>query len=51
MALEIEARRHGAYRAKPEELRALDAAIQAVQRGDVASGEEVEALFAKYRSK
>jgi hypothetical protein len=51
VALEIEARRHGVYRATPEELRALDAAMAAVQRGDVASDEEVEAVFAKYRSK
>jgi hypothetical protein len=50
-ALEIEARRHGMYRATPEELRALDDAMAAVQRGDIASDEEVEAVFAKYRPK
>jgi hypothetical protein len=50
-ALEIEARRHGMYRAAPEELRALDDAMAAVQRGDIASDEEVEAVFAKYRPK
>jgi len=49
VAIEIEARRHGVYRATPEELHALDAAMTAVQRGDVASDEEVEAVFAKYR--
>jgi hypothetical protein len=51
VALEIEARRHRVYRATREELRALDAAMAAVQRGDVASDEEVQAVFAKYRRK
>ena len=51
VALEIEARRHGTYRATPEELPALDEAMGAVQRGDLASHEEVEAVFAKYRPK
>jgi predicted transcriptional regulator len=49
IALEIEARRHGVYRATPEELRAIDEALAAVARGDVATQEEVEAVFAKYR--
>jgi len=49
VALEIEARRHGVYRATPEELRALDEAMAAVRRGEIASDEEVEAVFAKYR--
>jgi hypothetical protein len=49
VALEIEARRHGVYRATPEELRALDEAMAAVRRGEIASDEEVEAAFAKYR--
>jgi hypothetical protein len=51
VALEIEARRHGVYRATPEELRALDVAMAAVERGEIASDEEVEAVFAKYRAK
>jgi hypothetical protein len=49
VALEIEARRHGVYHATPDELRAIDEALAAVERGEVASGEEVEAVFAKYR--
>lgn len=49
LALEIEARRHGLYRASPEELKAIDEALEAVARGEIASDEEVEAVFAKYR--
>ena len=49
VALEIEARRHGLYRASPEELRAIDEALAAVERGEIASDDEVEAVFAKYR--
>ncbi len=49
IALEIEARRHGVYHATPEELRAIDEALSAVARGEVAREEEVEAVFAKYR--
>jgi len=49
IALEIEARRHGVYHATPEELAAIDEALAAVPRGEIASGEEVEAVFAKYR--
>jgi hypothetical protein len=48
-ALEIEARRHGVYHATPEELKAIDEALAAVARGEIASDEEVEAVFAKYR--
>lgn len=48
VALEIEARRHGLYHASPEELKAIDAALEAVARGEIASDEEVEAVFAKY---
>ena len=48
-ALEIEARRHGVYHATTEELRAIDEALAAVARGEIASDEEVEAVFAKYR--
>jgi hypothetical protein len=46
IALEIEARRHGVYRATPEELQAIDEALAAVARGDIASDAEVEAVFA-----
>jgi hypothetical protein len=49
LALEIEARRHGVYHATPEELRAIDEALAAVARGEIASDDEVEAVFAKYR--
>jgi hypothetical protein len=48
-ALEIEARRHGNYQATEEELKAIDEGLAAVERGDIAGEEEVEALFAKYR--
>jgi predicted transcriptional regulator len=50
VALEIEARRHGLYHASAEELKAIDEALAAVARGEIATDEEVEALFAKYRS-
>ena len=49
VALEIEARRHGLYRASPEELKAIDEALEVVARGEIASDAEVEAVFAKYR--
>lgn len=49
VALEIEARRHGVYHATPEELNAIDEALAAVARGEIASDEDVEAVFAKYR--
>ena len=49
VALEIEARRHGLYHASPDELKAIDEALAAVARGEIASDEEVEAVFAKYR--
>ena len=49
IALEIEARRRGVCHATPEELEAIDEALAAVARGEIASDEEVEAVFAKYR--
>jgi predicted transcriptional regulator len=49
VALEIEARRHGLYHASLEELAAIDEALAAVDRGEVASDEDVAAVFAKYR--
>jgi len=49
VALEIEARRHGVYHASADELRAIDEALAAVSKGEIASDEEVEAIFAKYR--
>jgi hypothetical protein len=49
-AREIEARRTGEYHATPEELEAIDEALGQVARGEVASKEEIEAAFAKFRS-
>jgi predicted transcriptional regulator len=49
VVLEIEARRHGVYHASLDELKAIDEALAAVARGEVASDQEVEAVFAKYR--
>jgi RNA polymerase-binding transcription factor DksA len=39
----------GTYRATQEELRKIDDALAAVRRGEVATGDEVEAVFAKHR--
>jgi len=49
VALEIEARRHGVYHASASELEAIDKALAAVARGEIASDEEVEAVFARHR--
>jgi len=49
IALEIEALGHEVYQATPEELRAIDEAIAAVARGEIASDAEAEAVFAKHR--
>jgi hypothetical protein len=49
VALEIEARRYGVYHATPEELAAIDEALAGVSRRQIASDEEVEAIFAEYR--
>jgi predicted transcriptional regulator len=49
VALEIEARRHGVYHASSEELKAIDEGLAAVERGEIASDQEVEAVFAKAR--
>ena len=40
----------GTYEATREELRKIDEALAAVRRGEVASEEEVEAVFAKHRA-
>ncbi|HLH96644.1 MAG TPA: hypothetical protein VKW08_16145 [Xanthobacteraceae bacterium] len=48
-AREIEARRTGVYHASPEELSAIDEALGQVARGELASKEEIEAAFAKFR--
>jgi hypothetical protein len=50
LALEIERGVNaGTYRATREELRKIDEAVAAVRRGEVASEDEVEAVFAKHR--
>ncbi len=46
---EIEARRTGVYHAAPEELEAIDEALGQIARGEIASDQEVEAAFAKFR--
>jgi len=48
-AREIEAWRRGDYHASVEELRAIDEAITELDRGDVASDEQVRAAYAKFR--
>lgn len=49
VARDIEARRTHTYLATPEELAAIDEALGQVARGEVASEEEIEAAFAKFR--
>ena len=50
IAIEIEsALQGGVYHATADELSAIDEAIAAVRRGEVASDAEVEAVFAKHR--
>jgi hypothetical protein len=46
---DIEARRAGVYHPTPEELQAIDEALGQVARGGVASREDIEAAFAKFR--
>ena len=49
-ALEIEAEQQGGfYEATPEELHAVDEALDQARRGEIASAAEVEAAFAKLR--
>jgi hypothetical protein len=48
-ARDIEALRTGVYQATEEELRAIDEAIAEFERGEVASEEEAQAAFAKFR--
>jgi predicted transcriptional regulator len=50
IALEIEARRHGRYKASEAELKAIDEGLAALERGEIVSSEEVASLLAKYRS-
>lgn len=48
-AREIEAWRSGEYEASEEELRAIDEAIAELDRGEVATPDEVKAAFAAFR--
>ena len=50
IAFEIDAElKSGVYHATPDELESIDEALAAVGRGEIASDEEVQAAFAKYR--
>jgi len=50
IALEIEAEfRRGAYRANPKELAGIDRWLKAAREGRLATDQDVEAVFAKYR--
>ena len=49
VALEIEQDLKGGYQATPEELKAIDEGIAAANRGEFATEQEVEAVFAKFR--
>jgi hypothetical protein len=49
IAREIEAEQHGIYEATDEELRDIDEALAEIERGEVATDDEVEAVFAKHR--
>jgi hypothetical protein len=49
VAREIEARRTGVYHAMPEELEAIDHGLRASAEGRIATEEEVEAAFRKFR--
>jgi hypothetical protein len=48
-ARQIEALRSGEYDASEEELRAIDEAIAELDRGEVATPEQVKAAFAAFR--
>lgn len=49
VARDIEARRSGIYHATADELKAIDEALEQVARGELASQEDIEAAFAKFR--
>jgi len=48
---QIEIELKGDYRATKDELRVIDAAIADIERGEIASEEQVQAAFAKFRAK
>jgi predicted transcriptional regulator len=43
--------RAGTYRATRDELRRIDEGLAVVRRGEIATSEEVEAVFAKYHDR
>jgi hypothetical protein len=50
LAVEIDREvKGGTYHATREELRKIDEALAAVRRGEIATDQEVEAVFAKHR--
>ena len=49
VALEIESELSGQYLATSEELQAIDEGIAAIRRGEIATDEQVDAVFAKFR--
>jgi predicted transcriptional regulator len=49
VALEIEGELRGDYQHTPEELAAIDEALERVARGELATDEEVEAAFRSFR--
>jgi hypothetical protein len=49
VARDIEAWRHGEYRASEDELRAIDEAIAELDSGERASADDVEAAFRSFR--
>jgi predicted transcriptional regulator len=45
----MKAKSNDLFHVSPDELKAIDDALAAVERGEIASDEEVEAVFTKYR--
>ena len=50
VALAIELRREGPWRASADELQAIDEALDAVDRGDIETSAKIEELLAKHRN-
>ena len=48
--LEIEAQSTGVYQLSPEELADIEEGLREIERGEVASDEEVAAMFARARA-
>ena len=49
IGLEIEAERGGVYHPTPEELEAIDEGLAQLDRGQIATEQEVEEAFARFR--